>query len=152
MSDQTETKKTKKPLVALISAVIVSITPGIYSAWQTAKNEYKAKTAQGRMLTERKVRDHQEKTIQKYVKGLETEIKAIKQSCVTHKDLIDIVLKLRPRKNSYDKAKSLYLLAKINRLRESMLRAKRAKQKILKKPKLHPAQYIRKSLKQIQSK
>lgn len=79
-------KKTK--LVGLVSAVAIAATPGVYSAWESAKQAYQAKQ-------EQKVNDKQNIDLQKFVKALEVEVAALRKSMVTHKDLVDLLFKLR---------------------------------------------------------
>ena len=87
MSEAPTTDKRKTKVVAIIAAVITVATPGVYSAWQSAK------TAWAQRL-EQKTRDSQEGDVAKNVKALQAQIKAIEKTCVSHKDLIDILLKM----------------------------------------------------------
>lgn len=77
--------------IALAVAVLTAATPGVYSAWESAKAALKAKQ-------EEVVRDRQEGDLQKNVRALAVAVEALRESSVTHKDLVDLVLKLRARR------------------------------------------------------
>lgn len=84
----TEVERRKTKLIGLVSALVVATTPGVYSAWQAAKASYIQRV-------DRVARDTQEINLQKVVQALEKSIVALEKSCVTHQELIDLVVKLR---------------------------------------------------------
>lgn len=87
MTEPTKPKKWAKA-VTIGSALIVAATPGVYSAWQSAKQAWEQRT-------EIRVRDAQEGDLQKAIKANAEAIRALKASMITHRDLVDLVLKLR---------------------------------------------------------
>lgn len=137
MADQNKDQKqeppsTKNQIIALVSAALVASAPGFYSAWQQAKVDFQAKRAarqagqtKQRLKLEQQVRDKQEGDLQKYVKALEADIKQVKQSCVSHKDLIELMLKLqkpqRPNhsmsRERWHRARTRYLMRKVRAMR-----------------------------------
>lgn len=80
------TKKAKT--ISLIAGLITAATPGVYGAWQAAKASLKTKQ-------EEVVRDKQEGDLQKNIASLQGSLEALRKSAVTHKDLVDLVLKLK---------------------------------------------------------
>lgn len=80
----------KAKIIAIVSGVLVAATPGVYGAFQSAKEEWKQKLA-----VETATRDKQEYDLQANVKAHESAIQALEKSCVTHKELLSIVLKLQ---------------------------------------------------------
>jgi hypothetical protein len=66
-------KKQRKALISITAALLVAATPGIYSAWQTAQQEWKQK-----LKTEQVVRDRQEHDLQRYVKANKQELDSLR--------------------------------------------------------------------------
>ena len=81
-------ERRKAKLVGLVTSIVVAATPGVYSAWQSAKNAWQQRI-------EQKTRDTQEVDLQKNVESLEKTITALEKSCVSHKDLVELVLKIK---------------------------------------------------------
>jgi len=161
--DQTQATPTssKSQIVAIVSAALVASAPGFYSAWQQTKVDFQARRAniqasqaKQRLKVEQQVRDKQERDLQKYVKALEADIKEVKKSCVSHKDMIDLILKLqRPKQSNHrytrerwHRARASYLMRKVRALRMKVKAAKAAKQN--KKPALRDAKSFRKIIQQ----
>lgn len=90
MSGDGDTKPRGKwaKLIPIASALIVAATPGVYSAWQSARQAWEQRL-------EKRVRDTQEGDLQAAVKANADAIKALKGGMVTHRDLLDLVVKLR---------------------------------------------------------
>lgn len=157
MSQETQGTN-KQGLAAIITAAILAAVPGFYSAWQTAKVEYQQRTAskkvQQTVSQEQKLVDHMDKRYRKYIKALEDEIAAVKRTSVTHKDLLDLVIKLQQtqkpkagyRQRSFQRAQNLYLRAKIKELRQRMAAAKvmQSKSNKSRKPALRSLKHLRK--------
>lgn len=78
----------KAKFAGVVSAVLISATPGVYGAWQTAKQAY----LNGQ---EAKTRDSQEEDLQKWVLANKKEIDALKERCATHRDLLDLAIRLQ---------------------------------------------------------
>lgn len=147
-----ELRKTK--LTALIVSIATAAAPGVYSAYQSAKTAYQQRV-------EEKTRDKQESSLTKNVKSLQADVDAVEKSCVTHKDLVDLVLKLRDsqpgrvrvsRRPRPPSPREQALLSKIASLKAKADVAKQAqdKAKVIRKaaPKLRPVKYIRQQVQQ----
>jgi len=65
----------KRAIITLATAAVVAATPGVYSAWQSAKQEWKSK-----LKDEQEVRDKQENDLQKYVVANKDEIDRLRVS------------------------------------------------------------------------
>jgi len=153
-----EKKKKRNRLIQVATAVAVAATPGVYSAWQGAKAEWKARR-------EIKVRDTQEGDLQQAVKANAAAIGALKESMITHKDLLELVMQLRaerhsrrptrvhrPRTNAPPPAPAPALAAEMAKLRGKAQAEDKAREKAAKAlkraPELKPAQAVRKKLEQ----
>jgi hypothetical protein len=154
--EQRKAERRKTKIVTLVTAIVTAATPGVYSAWQTAKNAHKQKV-------EQKTRDTQETDLQKNVAAAQSELTALSKSCVTHKDLVDLIVKLRDTRRSYrphrphtnrsprtqpqPNAREEALLAKIAALKAKSRVATKARKKadVVRKaaPKLRPVKLIR---------
>lgn len=84
----TENNQKKVKWVGIISAAIITATPGVYAAWQGAKQAWQVRV-------EAEVSDKQAVDLQQYVKALEVEVTHLQQTCVTHKDLVGFLLQLQ---------------------------------------------------------
>ena len=126
----------KRGLAAIITAAILAAVPGFYSAWQTAKVEYQQRTASKKVQQTgsqgQEWVDNKEKRYRKDNKALEDEIAAVKRTAGTHKEVLDLGIKLQQRQKpkagyrqrSFQRAQELYLRAKIKELRQRMAAAK----------------------------
>lgn len=139
-------------LAKLIAAVLVAL-PGSYAAVRT---QYAAD--EDVVKTEVKVRDVQEAVIQKHVEAIRREIEALRKSSVTHRELLDLVLRLRdrervPRPRSPARAREAEedeLQKKIETLRKRDAAGKRARSTSAavqrKLPAFRPAPALRKAI------
>jgi septal ring factor EnvC (AmiA/AmiB activator) len=90
-------KKNRKIVASAIAAALVAATPGVYGAWQSAKQEWKEK-----LHKEQTVRDKQERDLQSYVKANKQEIDTLKGSikdlkhelAMTRTQLVSVVVLL----------------------------------------------------------
>ena len=159
MSDKQEQKVTKgTTMKALLISAFIAAVPGVYSAWETASNAAKARKNAIMVTTEKKVRDTQERDLQQYAKVNQSEILALKSSCVTHKQLLDYMIKLgqemdRKIASKHDSSHKMfgqprgdvYWKKRYARLRSRILRANRRRRyaRKLKLPKLRAARQVR---------
>lgn len=139
----------------LVAAVLVAL-PGAYAAVraQSAADEET-------VATEVKVRDVQEAIVRRHVESLRREIEALRKSAVTHRELLEVVMKLRDRDRVYRPrspvrrreatASERELETKIDAIRKRDVAAVKAKAKATKVqktlPKFRPAPAIRKAIK-----
>ena len=155
-----EKKNPKNQLVTILSMALIAAAPGLYSAFQTSHNEFKAAQAEKAVKKnttqakrEQSARDKQEGVLHKYVKALSFEIKAVKNRCVTHKDLLSVILRVEQKKATAtpggwmipdQDAQRLY--ARIEKMRKKMQKAKLAalRVKAVKRPALKSSAYFRK--------
>jgi hypothetical protein len=136
--------KKAKLWVTAASALVVAATPGVYSAWEAAKAKWTQRQ-------EQKLRDAQEGDLQKAVKAHTEAIEAIRQSMVTHKDLVDLVLKLRaPHHRRRPDPQNAALQAELGRLRQEASAGAKARDKAVqalrKLPKLKAAPEVRQAI------
>lgn len=153
--EQQAAEKKRRNLIAIASAIVVAATPGAYTAWQAAKEAAKAKLV---IKGEQRVRDRQEADLQKWVKANAEAIAEIKRSMVTHKDLLDLALRLREvsrvratRPGRPAPPPVAAMSAAVGKLKEKARAEDKARQKaaqaLEKRPKLKPAQQTRQLLK-----
>jgi hypothetical protein len=92
-----EAAKRRIALTGKLLAALVVALPGAYAAIRSgsAAGEAEVATVESRARIEARVRDHQEADLQKHVAALAAEVAALRTSVVTHRDLVDLVLKLR---------------------------------------------------------
>lgn len=147
-------------VIPIASALIVAATPGVYSAWQSAKQALEQRL-------ETRVRDTQEGDLQAAVKANAEAIKAIQQSQVTHRDLVDLVLKIqasqrpavarptprpRPPRNPFADGASTPLSSTIAALRTKAAAGSKAREKaaqaLKRAPALKPASKVRDQIEQ----
>lgn len=117
--------------VALISAIITAATPGVYAGIKSAEIAWK-------QHVESKKADVQEAALAKNVEALKSEFSALEKACVTHKDLLDLTLKMRtvanapvvrrPSRPAVSRVES-ELSKKVDVLRKRLATAKVAKSK-----------------------
>lgn len=145
MSDEPKAPRGRAAkLIPIASALIVAATPGVYSAWQGAKQAWTQRQ-------EQRLRDAQETDLQRAVQAHTEAIRAIKEAMVTHRDLVDLVIKLRaatpaperprpspPRATPSD-APTAALLAEIAKLRASAGTGDKARDKATKALRTMPA-------------
>lgn len=145
-----EFKRTK--LITLIAGLLTAATPGIYGAWESAKTALKARQ-------EEVVRDKQENDLQKNVQALQVAVAALQKSAVTHRDLVDLIVKLKdhqehqPRRPTPSStARELELEQKLAELKKqaemAAKAAKRAAEASKAAPRLKPAKQIRQLVQQ----
>lgn len=79
----------------LVAAVLVAM-PGFYAA---VRAQYAANDAD--VKTEVVVRDRQEGDLRKHFESLRREVEAFRKAAVTHKELLEVVVKLRDREKVY---------------------------------------------------
>jgi hypothetical protein len=92
-----QTKKQRKVVVSVVATAIVAATPGVYGAYQGAKQEWKEK-----LQKEQTIRDKQEQDLQGYVKVNKIEIDGLKNTVqnlrnelsTTHTQLVSVLLLL----------------------------------------------------------
>lgn len=82
----TDQPKKKSPYIALAATILAAATPGVYSAYQSAKQEWKQK-----LQIEQQTRDSQESDIQANIRTHSAAIELLKTSCVTYRDLFRIM-------------------------------------------------------------
>jgi hypothetical protein len=147
-------------VITIGSALVVAATPGVYSAWQSAKQAFEQRL-------EKRVRDTQEGDLQAVVKANTEAIKALKASMVTHRDLVDLIVKLqasnrpavarptprpRPRPNPAADGASRPLSSAIAALRTKAAAGSKARQKaaqaLKRAPALKPAAKVRDQIEQ----
>lgn len=87
-SAMTEAAKKRARWIGIATSFVVAATPGVYSAWQSAKTAWKQRV-------ESRKADTQEEALAKNVEALKAEISALEKSCVSQKDLVDLVIKLK---------------------------------------------------------
>lgn len=80
----------KAQIIGIATAIIVAATPGVYSAYQSARQEWKQK-----LSVEQQTRDHQEKDIQDVITAHDSSIELLRKSCVTHRELFPILMSMR---------------------------------------------------------
>lgn len=122
-----EDKGKKTKLTALISSIVVAAAPGVYSAYQTAKNERKQQA-------ETKEAAKQERALQQWATSNKVEIGILKKTCVTHQDLYDVTRKLQHRfarrsRSADPTARERDLQAEVDRLKAKARAAKASVQK-----------------------
>lgn len=148
MSDEPKAPRGRAAkLIPIASALIVAATPGVYSAWQGAKQAWTQRQ-------EQRLRDAQETDLQRAVQAHTEAIRAIKESMVTHRDLVDLVIKLRaatpapdpaarprprPPRNAPPEPATAALLAEIAKLRVSARTGDKARDKATKALRTMPA-------------
>jgi hypothetical protein len=160
VSDDAKPKGKWGKVITIGSALIVAATPGVYSAWQSAKQSWEQRL-------EKRVRDTQEGDLQAAVKANAEAIKALKDSMVTHRDLVDLIVKLqasnraevarehprpRPRPNPAADSASRPLSSAIAALRTKAAAGSKARQKaaqaLKRAPALKPAAKVRDQIEQ----
>lgn len=82
-----ETRR-KTKWVALVTALVSAATPGVYSAWQTARTAWEQRV-------EARKSDVQEEALAANVEALRAELTALEKSCATQRDLVDLLVRLR---------------------------------------------------------
>lgn len=82
--------KRRGRIVAIAAAVITTATPGVYGAWQAAKTAWQQRT-------ERQVNDKTADNLQAWATSAKLKLDALEKTCVTHRELIDLVGKLAPQ-------------------------------------------------------
>jgi hypothetical protein len=138
----------------LLAAVLVAL-PGAYAAVRTQS----AADADA-VRTEVVLRDRQEDAIRKHVEAIRREIAAVREAAVTHRELLEVVLKLRrrgrergvssPTRRREASERERALEVKLEALRRREAEAARAKvrvdvaQRAL--PELRPANVVRKAV------
>jgi methionine synthase II (cobalamin-independent) len=92
MSEQDEARKKRIALLGKVVAATLVALPGAYGAVRGATS------ADGSTVElERKLRDRQEAALQQHVRALRTEIDALRKATVSHKELLELALRLRNR-------------------------------------------------------
>lgn len=143
-------------LAKLAAAVVVAL-PGAYAAVRT-----QSAADSGRLRTEVVVRDRQEEATRRHVEALRREIAAVREAAVTHRELLDLVLKMRARRRAYRPRSSSRAteVSERERALERKLTALRARDKRASEakaaaravrrglPRLRPAAAVRKSVEQ----
>jgi hypothetical protein len=151
--EQKAVAQKRRNWIAIGSAIVVAATPGAYNAWSAAKEAAKAAARVG---VEVKTRDRQEADLQRWVKANAEAIAEIKRSMVTHRELLDLALRLRevsqsPRRRP-TAAAGAPLAASVDRLREKAkleeAARQRAAQALKERPPLKSAGQIRQQVKQ----
>jgi aconitase A len=90
-----EDEAARKKRIALIGKVVAAVIvalPGAYGAVRGASSADDATVE-----LERKIRDRQEAALQQHVKALRAEIDALRKATVSHKELLELAMKLRAR-------------------------------------------------------
>jgi hypothetical protein len=158
-SGEVKKMQRKTKIAAFVVSVATAASPGIYSAWQSAKNAYQQRV-------EQKTRDTQETDLQKNVKGNTSAIDTLGKTCATHKDLLALAMQLQqvratatsdhPRRRRSDRAdlqrQRDELARKLAALKEAARKetAAKAKLKTIKRarPAMRKADAVRKMIQQ----
>jgi hypothetical protein len=147
-------RRGRAALGKLLAAVLVAL-PGAYAAIRT---QYNADADSVR--TEVVVRDRQEDAIRRHVEALRREIAAVREAAVTHRDLLELVIKLReraaivrprsPARRAEVSERELELERKLGALRKREKSAVAAKKAVAaaqrKLPALRPSDVVRRAV------
>lgn len=99
MTEKKIAQKQRQKLYATITGFLVVATPGVYSAWQGAKLKYSQHVASKKVALEQKIErkksDAQERDLAKNLEALKLKVVALEATCVSHKDLIELTIKLK---------------------------------------------------------
>lgn len=159
MSDEEQRKKRIALIGKVVAAIIVAL-PGAYGAVKSA-----GAADDSKVELEKAVRDKQEATLQEHVKVLRAELDALRKAAVTHKELLELAMKLRdratvvrprsPARRTELSARERALAAELAALKKKQAAAKvatgGAKAKAEKLPKLRPAPAVRTDIAQKKS-
>lgn len=137
-------KKSRKAIITIATAVVVGATPGVFSFWQSLKQEWKEK-----LKDEQEVRDKQEQDLQVYVKANKSEIDLLKitikdlrhELSMTRTQLVSVVVLL-----SQQSRRPAVVSDAVKKLTKPMPAPKYfpSQKPVLKRPNLKPAPLIRK--------
>jgi hypothetical protein len=150
-----ESRKKRVALLGKVLAAAIVALPGAYGALKgsTSVDASKVETVETKAKTETAVRDRQEADLQKHVAALAAEVAALRASAVTHKDLVDLVVRLRSQPHRYRRTeRERELERRVEALRAKSVVADNlaVAAKVTKAglPKLRPAAKVRRVLEQ----
>lgn len=157
MANEDEARKKRVATIGKVVAAVIVALPGAYGAVRGASSADDSKVE-----LERKIRDRQEETLQLHVKALRAEIEALRKATVSHKELLELAMKLRARHevvrprsparrvelSEREKALAAELAELKKKQAEGRAKEEKAKATAAKLPKLRPAPALRQDVAQ----
>lgn len=90
-----ETERRRRAVLGKLLAAVLVAMPGAYAAVRTQDS-----ADAGKLRTEVVVRDRQEDAFRRHFEVIRTEIRAVREAAVTHRELLDVIVKFRARTTS----------------------------------------------------